>query len=200
MSEAIRTVLRHHLQTDPRVTLYGEDIEDPKGDVFGITRGLSTSFPGLLTQPLSESTIVGLSIGRSLAGGRPVALIQFADVLPLAFNQILSELGSMYWRTAGGWECPVIILSLAAGIGLAWAIPHQTLESVCAHVPGIDILMPSRAADAAGLLNAAFASGRPTLFFIPRLASTTTRGSLPRVLNGCSSPLAKPGFSAAVTI
>src|SRR5436309_8325107 len=96
MLEAMREVLRSRLATDPRVTLFGEDIEDPKGDVFGLTRGLTKAFPGrVMNSPLSESTIIGASIGRALTGARPVAFIQFADFLPLAFNQILCEMGTM---------------------------------------------------------------------------------------------------------
>src|SRR6202041_1137983 len=101
---------------DPRITLCGEDIEDPKGDVFGITQGLSSACPDRVTNAaLTESTIVGLTIGQALAGARPVAFIQFADFLPLAFNQIFSELGSMYWRTDGGWQCPVVIMAPCGG-------------------------------------------------------------------------------------
>ncbi len=98
MRESLNATLRHQLRTDARVILVGEDIEDPKGDVFGVTRGLSTEFPGrVLNSALSESTIVGTSIGRALAGQQPVAFIQFADFLPPAFNQIMSELASMFW-------------------------------------------------------------------------------------------------------
>jgi 2-oxoisovalerate dehydrogenase E1 component len=170
MREAINKVLRHWLDSDPRVTLYGEDIEDPKGDVFGITRGLSSEFRGrVLNSPLSESTIVGTCIGRALAGQRPVAFIQFADFLPLAFNQILSELGSMYWRTNGGWHCPVIVMIACGGYRPGLGPFHaQTLESLAIHTPGLDVVMPSSAGDVAGLLNAVFRSGRPTLFFYPK--------------------------------
>src|SRR5258708_20912633 len=116
MGAALRATLRHHLRTNERVVLYGEDIEGPKGDVFGVTRGLSTEFPGrVVNSPLSESTIVGTCIGRSLAGQRPVAFLQFADFLPLAYNQIHSELGSMYWRSNGHWECPVIVMISCGG-------------------------------------------------------------------------------------
>ena len=170
MAEAIRDTLRARLAADSRVTLYGEDIEDPKGDVFGVTRGLSTAFPGRVkNSPVTESTIVGTSIGRALAGGRPVAFIQFADFMPLAFNQIAMELGSMYWRTNGGWQCPVIVMIACGGYrpGLGPFHSH-TLESIACHVPGIDVAMPSSAADAAGILNAAFQSNRPTLFFYPK--------------------------------
>jgi 2-oxoisovalerate dehydrogenase E1 component len=170
MRDAMREVLRHHLQSDPRVTLLGEDIEDPKGDVFGVTKTLSTEFPGRVTNAaLSESTIVGVSAGRALAGERPVAFIQFADFLPLAYNQIVSELGSMYWRTDGQWTAPVILMAACGGYRPGLGPFHaQTFESLVAHTPGIDVFMPSTAADAAGLLNAAFQSGRPTLFFYPK--------------------------------
>lgn len=170
MGTALRETLRHWLISDERVVLIGEDIEDPKGDVFGVTRGLSSEFPGRVrNSALSESTIVGVSIGRALAGARPVAFLQFADFLPLAYNQLASELGSLYWRTAGAWQAPVVVLVTCGGYKPGLGPFHsQTLESVAAHIPGVDVVMPHTAADAAGLLNAAFASGRPTLFFYPK--------------------------------
>jgi len=104
MKDAIKEVLRDHLAGDERVTLYGEDIADPKGDVFGVTKGLTQQFGSRVrNSPLTESTIVGVSVGRALAGERPVCFLQFADFLPIAFNQIVSELGSIHWRTDGQW-------------------------------------------------------------------------------------------------
>ena len=168
--EAIRETLKNRLAADPRVWLYGQDIEDPKGDVFGITRGLSTAFPGrVVNAPLSESTIVGAAAGRALAGDRPVAFLQFADFYPLAFNQLTAEIGAMYWRTAGRWECPVIVMAVTGGYRAGLGPYHaQSPEATLARVPGLDVLMPSNAADAAGLLNAAFESGRPTVFLYPK--------------------------------
>lgn len=170
MREALNRVLRDQLQANRDVHLLGQDIEDPKGDVFGVTKGLSTAFPGRVRNaPLSESTIVGTSIGRALTGQRPVAFIQFADFLPLGFNQIISELGSMYWRTDGTWQAPVILMVSCGGYKAGLGPFHaQTLESILAHVPGIDVVMPSSAGDAAGLLNAAFQSKRPTVFLYPK--------------------------------
>ena len=170
MAEAIRGVLERRLAEDDRVTLLGQDIEDPKGDVFGVTRGLSTDFPGRVQNaPLTESTIVGVGIGRALAGERPVAMLQFSDFLPLALNQVISEMATMYWRTAGGWETPLILMAPAGGYRPGLGPFHaQSFETLAAHVPGLDVLMPSTAADAARLLNAAFESGRPTLFFYPK--------------------------------
>jgi 2-oxoisovalerate dehydrogenase E1 component len=174
MLEAMREVLRRHLESDPRVTLFGEDIEDPKGDVFGLTRGLSRAYPDQVkNSALTESTILGVSIGRGLAGGRPVACIQFADFLPLAFNQIACEMGTVYWRSAGGYRAPVIVLAPCGGYRPGLGPFHaQNFESVIVHMPGIDVVVPATAADAAGLLNAAFANqkpGRPTVFLYPKV-------------------------------
>jgi 2-oxoisovalerate dehydrogenase E1 component len=180
MGAAMRAVLAARMTADSRVSLYGEDIEDPKGDVFGVTRGLTTAFPGrVLNSPLSEATIMGTCIGRALAGGRPVAFIQFADFLPLAFNQIATELGSLAWRTQGTWTAPVIVIAACGayrpGLGPFHAGTH---EAALAHVPGIDVAMPSTAADSVGMLNAAFASERPTVLLYPKaLLNDQARGT-----------------------
>jgi len=170
MRDAIKEVLRDHLRKDDRVVLLGEDIEDPKGDVFGVTRGLSTQFPGrVINSALTESTILGTAMGRALAGQRPVAFIQFADFLPLGYNQLFSELAMLYWRTGGQWQAPVIVMAACGGYRPGLGPYHaQTYESVVAHTPGLDLFMPSTASDAAGLLNAAFESERPTVILYPK--------------------------------
>jgi len=171
MIDAMRRVLRDKLDSDDRVTLLGQDIEDPKGDVFGVTKGLSTDFPGrVVNAPLAESTIIGTSIGRAMAGGRPIGFIQFADFLPTGIGQLMNELGSVYWRTNGQFECPVILMitcgAYRPGLG---PFHSQTLESTLAHIPGVDVMMPSSASDAAAMLNAAFKSNRPTVFLYPKV-------------------------------
>ena len=165
-----RAVLRDRLGADDDVYLYGEDLEDPKGDVFGLTRGLSTAFPGqVINAPLSEATIVGAAIGQALTGKKPVACIQFADFMLPAFNQIAAELGAMWWRTNGQWECPVILMAICGAYRPGLGPYHaQTFDATFAHIPGLDVFMPSTAPDAAGLLNAAFESGRPTVFLFPK--------------------------------
>lgn len=170
MLEAMRETLKARMSADCKTTLLGQDIEDPKGDVFGLTRGLSKTFPDQVhNAALAENTILGVSTGQALAGGYPVAFMQFADFLPVAYNHILSEIGAMYWRTNGQWETPVLIMSIAGGYRPGLGPYHaQTMESICAHVPGVDVFMPSTAADAAGLLNAIFESGRPSVFLFPK--------------------------------
>lgn len=168
--EAIRDTLDDLLDKDPRVHLLGQDIEDPKGDVFGVTRGLSTKFGARVRNaPLTEATIVGESIGRALAGQRPIAFIQFADFIGPGFNQITTELASLYWRSGGQYESPVILMVPCGGFRAGLGPFHSaTNEAIFAHTPGLDVLMPSTAADAAGLLQAAIRSNRPTIFFYPK--------------------------------
>jgi 2-oxoisovalerate dehydrogenase E1 component len=170
MLEAMRETLKARLSKDRKTTLLGQDIEDPKGDVFGLTRGLSKVFPEQVhNAALAENTILGVTTGQALAGGHPVAFMQFADFLPVAYNQIISEIGAMYWRTNGQWESPVLIMSISGGYRPGLGPYHaQTMEAICAHVPGVDVFMPSTASDAAGLLNAIFESGRPSVFLFPK--------------------------------
>lgn len=170
MREALNGVLDFHLANNDSVFLYGQDIEDPKGDVFGVTRGLSSKYTGrVVNAPLSESTIIGSGIGRALTGQKPVCFIQFADFLPHAANQILSELATLYWRSNGDWNAPVIVMVACSayrpGLGPFHA---QSYEAMMAHTPGLDVFLPSNAADAAGMLNSAFLSDRPSIFFYPK--------------------------------
>ncbi|MEM9296554.1 MAG: thiamine pyrophosphate-dependent enzyme, partial [Planctomycetota bacterium] len=171
MLEAMRQTFADALEADAEVTLFGQDIEDPKGDVFGVTKGLSTAYPGRVRNaPLSEATILGKAIGQAVAGGRPVAMVQFADFLPNGISQLLSELSTMYWRTGGQMEAPVIVTAPCGGYRPGLGPFHaQTLDGLLAHTPGVDVLMPSTAEDAAGLLRAAFASQRPTVLLYPKV-------------------------------
>lgn len=194
MREALNGVLDKQLADNPDVILFGQDIEDPKGDVFGVTRGLSTKYPKrVYNAALSESTIVGTAIGRALAGQRPVAFLQFADFLPLAYNQIVSEMGSMFWRTQGVWESPVILMVSCGGYKPGLGPFHaQSFESMLAHTPGIDVVMPSTAGDAAGLLNAAFESRRPTVFLYPKAVLNRSDG---RTSADLDQHFVRPGLS-----
>ncbi|GAJ93827.1 hypothetical protein RRH01S_07_00270 [Rhizobium rhizogenes NBRC 13257] len=194
MREALNGVLDKQLANNPDVVLFGQDIEDPKGDVFGVTRGLSTKYPErVYNAALSESTIVGTAVGRALAGQRPVAFLQFADFLPLAYNQIVSEMGSMFWRSNGDWESPVILMVSCGGYKPGLGPFHaQSFESMLAHTPGIDVVMPSTAGDAAGLLNAAFESRRPTVFLYPKAVLNNSDG---RTSVDVDQHFVRPGLS-----
>ncbi|WP_119342603.1 beta-ketoacyl-ACP synthase 3 [Facilibium subflavum] len=202
MGAAMREVFRQRLLNDERVYLLGEDIEDDKGDVFGVTKGLSTQFPGrVVNSPLAEATIVGKSIGMALTGKRPVAFIQFADFMPPAYNLIFTELATMHWRSNGDWDCPVIIFAACGGYRPGLGPFHaQTNEGTFAHIPGLDVYMPSNAADAAGMLNAAFESDRPSVFLYPKkllnnssIDDTTSTDVSKQIIPVGKARIAKPG-------
>ena len=104
MVAALNRALHDALARDPAVVVFGEDIEDPKGGVFGFTRGLSTQFPGRVhNSPLAEATIVGVAAGLAAAGLRPVVELQFIDFAASAFNQLLNQVATLRWRSNGQW-------------------------------------------------------------------------------------------------
>jgi 2-oxoisovalerate dehydrogenase E1 component len=169
MAQALNAVLALQLRQDATVSVRGQDIEDPKGDVLGLTKGLSSCFPGRVCNgPLSEATLVGGGIGRALAGEKPVVMIQFADFLPHAWSQLVCDAASYWWRSGGGTDCPLILLAPYGGYrhGLGPFHSHS-LEGALAHVPGLQVFVPSNAPDAAGLLQAAFCSRTPTVLLYP---------------------------------
>jgi 2-oxoisovalerate dehydrogenase E1 component len=171
LRRALNNTLHYLLETDPRVFLFGQDIEDPKGDVFGVTKGLSTHFPGRVeNSPLAEATILGTGIGRALAGERPICFLQFIDFMGPGLNQIISELSTLYWRSKGEWQAPLLILApvgaYRAGMG-PWH--SQTGEGTLGHIPGIDIVMPAHPEDAVETLLQAFHSDRPTVYLYPKI-------------------------------
>lgn len=169
MAQALNAVLAFQLQQDATVSLRGQDIEDPKGDVLGLTKGLSSRFPDRVCNgPLSEATLVGVGIGRALAGEKPVVMIQFADFLPHAWSQLVCDAASYWWRSGGETDCPLILLAPYGGYrhGLGPFHSHSP-EGALAHFPGLQVFVPSNAPDAAGLLQAAFCSRTPTVLLYP---------------------------------
>ncbi|HEY3323470.1 MAG TPA: thiamine pyrophosphate-dependent enzyme [Planctomycetota bacterium] len=170
MAQCIDHTLEQEMRLNSRICVFGEDIEDPKGDVFGATRGLSRQFPGRVqNSPLAEATIVGSAVGRALMGDLPVAAIQFIDFIGPGMNQLFNEVSTMHWRSVGQWNCPMVIMAPCGaylpGLG-PWH--SQTNEAVYAHLPGVHVVMPSSPGDAAGLLRFALRCNRPVLYLYPK--------------------------------
>ncbi len=170
MADAINFTFHDALKTNKDVYFFGEDIEDPLGGVFKLTKGLSTEFPGrVVNSPLAESTILGIACGLASYGKRPIFEIQFVDFIGPALNQLLNNIALLRWRSNGDWICPAIIYAPCGGYLPGGAIWHsQSNESAFAHFPGLIIVMPSTPEDAAGLLLSALASEDPVLFLIPK--------------------------------
>ncbi|MFN8531992.1 MAG: alpha-ketoacid dehydrogenase subunit beta [Dehalococcoidia bacterium] len=166
MLEAIRETLRAELRRDPSVVVLGEDVAR-KGGVFGVTEGFLDEFGPLriLDTPVAEVAVAGMAIGAAMAGLRPVAEFQFADYIHPGYDQIVNEAATIRWRSVGEWGCPVVFRA-PCGAGVFGGLYHsQSVEALFGNVPGLKIVLPATARDAAGLLLAAIRDDDPVLFF-----------------------------------
>jgi 2-oxoisovalerate dehydrogenase E1 component beta subunit len=178
--EAIREGMADEMRRDPSVIVLGEDV-GKKGGVFLATDGLWAEFGDdrVIDTPLTESQIVGTSVGAALNGLRPIAEIQFADFIFPAFNQIVSEAARMRYRTAGGAGVPMVIRAPFGG-GVHGALYHsQSVEAFFTHVPGIKTVVPSTPHDAKGLLRASVRDEDPVLFLEHKKLYRSVRGEVP---------------------
>ncbi len=170
MVASINTTFRKALESDPKVVFFGEDIEDPKGGVFGLTKGLSENFPNqVFNSPLAEATIMGVAIGMACYGMRPVFELQFIDFITPGWNQIVTNMSTLRWRSGGEWKCPCTIYAPCGAYLPGGSLWHsQTNESALAHLPGIRLAVPSTPEDAAGLLWTAMHGDDPTFVLVPK--------------------------------
>jgi 2-oxoisovalerate dehydrogenase E1 component len=170
IGDTVNKTLRAGLEEDPRRIIFGEDIEDPKGGVFRLTQKLSTDFPKqVFNSPLAESTILGVACGLAAYGKRPVFELQFIDFIYPGFNQLVTNISTLRWRSFGNWKCPVVIYAPYGAYLPGGSLWHsQANESVFAHYPGLSVVIPSTPEDAAGLLWTAMHSEDPVIFLIPK--------------------------------
>ncbi|MEY9950760.1 alpha-ketoacid dehydrogenase subunit beta [Leifsonia sp. EB34] len=169
MAKAINAGLRRSLAEDDRVVLMGEDI-GTLGGVFRVTDGLQTEFGPrrVMDSPLAESGILGTAVGMAYKGLRPVVEIQFDGFIYPAFDQIVSQVARMHYRTAGAVRMPITIrVPFAGGIGAA-EHHSDSPEAYFAHAAGLRVVSPSNPQDAYTLIQQAIASDDPVLFFEPK--------------------------------
>jgi 2-oxoisovalerate dehydrogenase E1 component len=166
MVDAINHGLREEMERNPKIVMWGEDIADPKGGVFGVTRGLTDAFPGRVeNSPLAEAAIVGVAQGMAIGGYKPVVEIQFADYSFPAFMQIRNEISTLRWRSGGAWKAPVVVRMATGGYIRGGPFHSQSPESLYIHTPGWYVAYPSNAADAKGLIKTACRMDDPVIFF-----------------------------------
>jgi len=170
MVSSINQTFQKALENDPKIVFFGEDIEDPKGGVFGITKGLSEQFPKqVFNSPLAEATIMGVAIGMAAYGWRPVFELQFIDFISPGWNQIVANMSTLRWRTFGEWKCPLTIYAPYGAYLPGGSLWHsQSNEASLAHVPGIQVGIPSTPEDAAGMLWSAIHGNDPSFVLIPK--------------------------------
>ena len=178
--ESIRDTLAEEMRRDESVIVLGEDV-GKKGGVFLATDGLWAEFGDdrVIDTPLTESMIVGASIGAAVNGLRPVAEIQFADFIHPAFNQIVSEAARMRYRSNNAVGVPMTIRAPYGG-GVHGALYHsQSVEAFFTHVPGLKVVVPSTPHDARGLLRSSIRDDDPVLFFEHKKMYRSVRGDVP---------------------
>jgi 2-oxoisovalerate dehydrogenase E1 component len=170
IGDTVNQTLRAGLEEDTRRIIFGEDIEDPKGGVFRLTQQLSSEFPKqVFNSPLAESTILGVACGLAAYGKRPVFELQFIDFIYPGFNQLVTNISTLRWRSFGNWKCPAVIYAPYGAYLPGGSLWHsQANESALAHYPGLSVVIPSTPEDAAGLLWTAMHAEDPVIFLIPK--------------------------------
>jgi len=161
---AINRALSEAMRGDERVIVLGEDVAE--GGPFTATAGLAEEFgvARVINTPISEAAITGVAIGAAQAGLRPVLEIMYVDFLTLALDQLANAAAKAHFMSGGQLTVPLVVRT-QGGAGHRGAAQHsQSLESWLTHVPGLKVVMPSRAVDAAGLLATAIADPNPVVF------------------------------------
>ena len=178
--EAIREALAEEMRRDPRVFVLGEDV-GLYGGAFGVTQGLMEEFGELrcLDTPISESAIVGASVGAALRGYRPVAEMQCGDFISCGFDQIVNQAATLRYRTGGRVGCSIVI-RVPTGGNVGGGLYHsQNTEAWFIHRPGLKVVAPSTAYDAKGLLKAAIRDENPVLYFEHKYLYRRAKGPVP---------------------
>ena len=165
MAKALNEGMDVAFGLDERVILLGEDVADPAGGVFKVSKGLSEKHgtDRVRSTPIAEAAIVGSAIGLSLAGYRPIAEIMFFDFITVGLDQIVNHAAKLRYMSGGHTPVPLTIRT-TVGSSRFGAQHAQSLESWFMHTPGINVVVPSTPADARGLMLTSIFGDDPTLF------------------------------------
>ncbi|MEX0686126.1 MAG: dehydrogenase E1 component subunit alpha/beta [Balneolales bacterium] len=164
--DAINHAITEEMEKDDNVIVFGEDVGGGKGGVFSATRGLTEKFGDhrCYNSPLSEASIIGSACGLAIQGLKPVVEIQFGDYIWPAMQQLRNQVPNLRYRSNNQFSCPMVIRVPIGGYIHGGLCHSQNIESIFGHIPGFQIVMPSNAADAKGMLKTAIRAKDPILF------------------------------------
>lgn len=164
-SQVLGNSLRVLLETDSRVVVMGEDIVDPYGGAFKVTKGLSSDFPNrVISTPISESAITGIAAGMALDGMRPIVEIMFGDFITLCFDQLVNHIAKYEQMYNGAVQCPVILRTPSGG-GRGYGPTHsQSLEKHLMGIPSLDVVAASLYHDPLEQMKKMLSGSRPTVY------------------------------------
>lgn len=178
--QAVNSALLEEMRSNDDLVVLGEDV-GRSGGVFRATEGLYSEFgpQRVIDTPLSESGLIGMAIGLALYGMRPVAEVEFLDFIYPAFDQIVSELSKLRYRSGGEYSAPVVIRAPCGG-GIKGGPYHsQSAETFFTHVAGLKVVIPSTPYDAKGLLASAMRDPDPVIFLEPKKLYRSSRSEVP---------------------
>jgi pyruvate dehydrogenase E1 component beta subunit len=163
--EAVRAALAEELQRDPNVVVMGEEVAQFNG-AYKVTEGLLEKFgpKRIVDTPISEAGFIGVGVGASMLGVRPVMELMFWSFYSVAFDQILNNAANVRYMSGGLINCPIVIRGPANGGTNVGATHSHTPENVLANHPGVKVVVPATAADAKGLLKSAIRDNDPVFF------------------------------------
>lgn len=171
--DRLNYALHRSMESDERVYVLGEDILDPYGGAFKVTRGLSTKFPiRVMTTPISEAAIVGVATGMALRGLIPVAEIMFGDFVTLVADQLVNHASKFRWMYNNLVRVPLVVRTPMGGRRGYGPTHSQSLEKLFLGVPGLKVVAPNTLGDPAELLAAAISDDDPVLFIEHKLLYT----------------------------
>lgn len=178
--QAVNDALKTEMRLDERVLVMGEDV-GVDGGVFRATEGILQEFGPhrAIDTPLAESGIVGIAIGMAVYGLQPVAEIQFDGFMPPAFDQIVSHVARIRWRSRGRFHVPLVIRAPYGGGIRALEHHSESPEAYYAHTPGLKVVIPSSPYEAKGLLLASIRDPDPVIFFEPKRLYRAFREDVP---------------------
>jgi len=163
--EALNQALAEEMTRDPNVLLMGEEVGQFNG-AYKVSEGLLAKFgpQRIIDTPISEAGFVGIGVGASMLGVRPVIELMFWSFYSVAFDQVLNNAANLRYMSGGQINCPIVIRGPANGGTNVGATHSLTPENVCANHPGVKVVVPATAYDAKGLLKAAIRDNDPVMF------------------------------------